>query len=136
MNNIYLKTNSDWRHVSKSKYGYVNGTSKNLVNRLCDSSEEHSELSHFTNIFGFNKNDNYKLKYKEIDKIFSLIGSDIEKIEIVENLYGVELPLLRELNKHLVRSETKKSKLLPVSKYIHSSMIVVLGRFIFKFSCH
>ena len=120
MENIYLKKNSDWKN--KTKYGYVEGDDKNLVNRLTDSSEEHSELSNFTNIYGFEKMDNYKL-YKEIDKIVSLIGSDIKKIEIVENIYGIKLPLLTELNKYLVDSATKKS-----NEFIYNDGIPLLLR--------
>jgi len=107
MNNIYIKQNPDWEH--KYKYGYVNGNKKNLINRLTDSKEEHCELSQFSNILVFRKTDDYKLPYKEIDKLVSLVGTDERKIGIVEGIYGVKLPLLRELNEHLVKSETKIS---------------------------
>ena len=73
---IYIKDNPDW--VSSKKYGYVKGNRDNLVNRLNNSKEEHSELSNFTNIFAFEKTASYKLRYKEIDKIFSLICSNLK----------------------------------------------------------
>jgi len=120
MENFYLKKNPDWEN--KTKYGYVEGNDKNLINRLKDSTEEHSELSNFTNIYKFVKMDNYKL-YKEIDKIASLIGSDIKKIKIVEEMYGVELPLLRELKQYLVKSKTKKS-----NEFIYNDGIPLLLR--------
>lgn len=107
MENFYIKKNPDWEN--KTKYGYVEGVNKNMVNRLNDSSEEHSESSEFTNILSFEKKDEYKLPYKEIDKIVSLIASNKDKIEIVENIYDSKLPLLRELNEYLVDSATKKS---------------------------
>ena len=104
--NVYLKENKDWR--DKIKYGYVNGTSENLVNRLSDSSE-HSERSEFIHIYTFKKTDAYKLlSITQIDKIISLCVSDIEKLEMIERLYNIELPLMHKLNKHLVKSETKE----------------------------
>ena len=37
---IYIKSNQDW--LDKCKYGYVDGNNNDkLINRLCDSSEEH-----------------------------------------------------------------------------------------------
>jgi hypothetical protein len=106
--NVYLKENDDWKH--KIKYGYVNGTSENLVNRLSDSSE-HSERSEFIHIYTFKKTDAYKLLpiITQIDKIISLYVSDIVKLEMIEQLYTIKLPLMHELNKHLVKSETKQT---------------------------
>ena len=105
MDNVYLKQNEDWQN--KIKYGFVNGTSQNLVNRLSDCSE-HSERSEFTNIYTFKKTDLYKLSnITQIDKMISLFDSDIRKLEIIEKLYIIKLPLMHELNKHLVKSKTK-----------------------------
>lgn len=121
MDNFYLKVNPDWNN--KTKYGYVEGVNKNMVNRLTDSSEEHSELSEFTNIFSFEKTDEYKLHYKEIDKIVSLIGPNIKKIEIVEKIYDLKLPLFRKLNEYLVKSKTKQS-----NEFIYNHGIPLLLR--------
>ena len=109
--NIYMKNNSDWEHENKLKYGFVEGSSENLIRRLHNSSEEHSEKSVFTNIYSFEKTDKYILQnyYNEPDKIISLIAPHIEKIEVIENLYEIQLPLLREVNKYLVKSDTKQS---------------------------
>ena len=62
--NIYLKKNEDWEH--KIKYGYVNGDSKKLINRLSASTEEHSEMSEFIHIFTFKKRMrlSYQILYK------------------------------------------------------------------------
>ena len=106
MDNIYVKKNPDWD--DKSKYGYVSGNKENLTNRLNDSKEEHSELSNFSYIFKFEKTDNYKL-YKEPDKIFSIISIDINKIELIEKSYNIKLPMLKDINKYLVKSKTKKT---------------------------
>lgn len=121
MENIYIKKNPDWE--DKIKYGYVKGDDKNLINRLSDSSEEHSELSEFTNILSFEKTDEYKLYYKVFDKIVSFIGPDIKKIEIVEKIYDLKLPLFRKLNKYLVESATKKS-----NEFIYNDGIPLLLR--------
>ena len=108
MPHIYLKLNDDWGN--KFKFGYINGNEKkNLVKRLHDSKEEHPELSRFGSLYLFEKTDKYKLHYEEIDKIISLLIRNINKIEIVEEIYQVELPLLKELSKYLVESETKQS---------------------------
>ena len=108
MDNVYLKENEDWNHDHKIKYGYVCGNSENLVNRLSDSSE-HSELSEFIHIYTFKKTDAYKLLsiITQIDKIISLYVSDIEKLEMIERIYDIELPLMHKLNKDLVKSKTK-----------------------------
>jgi superfamily II DNA or RNA helicase len=106
---IYIKENPDWNYQKKNKYGYVKGENTNLIKRLHDSTEEHSELSKFIQIYSFEKTDDYKLDYKEIDKIFSLIAPDEMKIEDVENFYDIKLPLLKQLREYLVKSETKSS---------------------------
>ena len=103
VDNIYIKTNPDWEHDRKSKYGYVNGDNTNLVNRLSDSTEEHSELSKFSDILLFKKTADYKL-HNEPDKILSLIAPHKDRIEEVEKRYSTKLPLLRELNEHLLKS--------------------------------
>ena len=123
MDNIYIKYNNDWKHEDKCKYGYVEGEDKNLVNRLSDSTEDHSELSYFTNILSFHKTNEYKLGFKEIDKIISLICPHFDKITIVENIYGFKLPLLRELNEYLVKSKTKQS-----NEFIYNDGIPLLLR--------
>jgi len=121
MHNVYIKNNSDW--LDKYKFGYVKGEEENLSNRLHDSSEEHSELSNFINIYSFNKTDNYKLGYKQFDKIVSLIASDVRKIEMVEDIYSIKLPLFKELNQYLVKSKTKSS-----NEFIYKNGIELLIR--------
>ena len=104
--NLYFMRNyPDW--FDKIKYGIVRGDYINLGRRLNNSKEQHPELSKFINIFTFQITDKYILNYEEIDKIISLIGSNLEIIKIVENLYNLKLPLLRKLNKFLVKSENR-----------------------------
>ena len=134
---IYTKCNPDWDWEEKQKYGYVNRKDgdENLINRLCDSREEHSELSKFTRIYAFEKTENYKLTwYNQIDKIFSLIAPNLEKIKIVEKIYDISsLPLLKKLNEHLVKSKTKQSNEfiyksgIPLFKQILENEFPLLG---------
>ena len=109
MNFIYNKTNKDWEHEKKSKFGYVHGNNVNLINRINDSKEEHSELSKFDFVYAFIKTSEYLLNYNEIDKIISLVDSNPEKISILEKIYKTKFPLLRQLGEHLVKSQTKQS---------------------------
>ena len=109
MDFIYIKENKDWLHENKEKYGYVCGDDDNLINRLHNSREEHSELSKFNSVYAFNKTSRYLLNYNEIDKIISLVASNPEKISIVEKIYETKFPFLRQLEDHLVKSQTKQS---------------------------
>lgn len=124
---FYLKQNKDWHN--KKKYGYVKGSDKNLVNRLNDSTEEHSELSQFTNILSFKKTDKYKIGFKEIDKNISLIGSNKQYITKVEDKYNIKLLLLRKLNQYLVVSETKISNEFIYNDGIHLLLRVLKEEF-------
>ena len=129
MLNIYIKQNHDWDWETKLKYGYVCGTDEKLSNRLCDSREEHSELSQFTAIYAFEKTKYYKLTccYTEIDKILSLIAPKLEKIKIVEEIYGISLPFLRKLNEHLVNSKSKRT-----CEFIYRSGLPLLDKILKK----
>lgn len=121
---IYIKRNSDWDWDEKLKYGYVHRKDgdENLINRLCDSREEHSELSKFTDIYAFEKTKDYKLAcYDEIDKIFSLFAKDTNNVIKYEEKYNITLPLLRKLNEHLVQSNTKQS-----NEFIYETGILLL----------
>lgn len=91
---IYLISNKDWLYEKKYKYGY---SSENILNRL--SSEQHSYLSTFKHIFKLEITKEYKLRYKEIDKIFSRLSRNIKKIKRREKKYKIKLPLLKNLCK-------------------------------------
>ena len=123
MDNIYLKSNEDWLH--KQKYGYVYGDYSNLVKRLKDSSDEHSELSVFTNIYQFKKTENYHLRYKQIDKIFSIWANNENEINSVEKKFDIKLPLLKSLNNYLVKSKSKLT-----NEFIKSNGVSLLKRII------
>lgn len=110
MDLFYIKTNEDWKN--KVKYGYVaekKDPKQRLINRLHASTEEHSELSKYINIYSFQKTCEYRLGYKEIDKIISLVISNQSKIQEIEKAYNVYLPFFHELHNYLITSMTKIS---------------------------
>ncbi len=116
---FYLRNNTDWDN--KIKYGYVYGNEENLINRIYDSSSEHSELSQYIGIYGFHKSDIYKnnIYYKEIDKIISLCS--IEAFDKLEKQFSIELPYLREIQQYKVASKTKKS-----NEFIYKEGITII----------
>jgi len=101
--NIYITLNDDWSFLNKCKYGYVSGGVENLINRINDSTEQHSERSKYTHIFEI-KSDKYILPYVEIDKIFSLFTKQLNSAETCDRF-----PLLHKLKSHLIESKTKQS---------------------------
>ena len=100
--NLYFSSNPDREHLQKIKFGYVKGNDKNLINRLSDNTEQFSDHSYFTGIYTFSKTDKYKLPYKEVDKIISLIARYPDKIKILEDIYDIKLPYMRQLSPFLV----------------------------------
>ena len=108
MVHFYFKYNSDWKHEHKCKYGYVEGNNNdNLINRLLANTEEYSNLSYFQGVWQIEITSNYKLPYKEIDKIFSILARNTMKIRRIEQRYNITLPKLLELNQFLVEGRVR-----------------------------
>lgn len=101
---IYVTQNTDWESNNKCKYGYVSGGVENLVNRINDSIEQHSERSVYTCIYIIKKTDKYALPYTEYDKVFSLFTGQLNTTNQCERF-----PLLTKLKEHLIISKTKIS---------------------------
>ena len=104
---IYIIENHDWNYEKKNKFGYVFGNVDNLVNRINDAIEQHSERSLYVRIYQIKKTSNYKLQYKEIDKIFSIIVPNNLKIKDLEDRYSNKFPLLYKIQSYIVKSKTK-----------------------------
>lgn len=121
--NVYIKSNDDWTH--NVKYGFVNGNETNLVNRINDSREEHPEISVFDYVFEFEKTNDYKLPYNEIDKIISIMVYNKERISEIEDIYDEPMPILYKLHPYLVQSRTKKSTEFIMKKGIHCLLQVL-----------
>ena len=101
--NFYFSSNPDREYLQKIKFGYVYGDYHNLINRLSDNSEQFSDRSYFTDVYVFSKTDKYKLPYKEIDKIISLIVRYPDKIKILEDIYDIKLCYMRKLSPFLIQ---------------------------------
>jgi len=62
---FYIQNNKDWNYENKVKYGIAEDYNKRL------KTDQHSYKSEFISLYEYNINDNYKLKYKEVDNIIS-----------------------------------------------------------------
>ena len=127
--NFYFSSNPDREYLQKIKFGYVYGDYHNLINRLSDNSEQFSDRSYFTDVYVFSKTDKYKLPYKEIDKIISLIVRYPDKIKILEDIYDIKLSYMRKLSPFLIQgtntnNEFTNTKGISILKIIKKIMIV------------
>ena len=112
--NFYFSLNPDRVKLNKIKFGYVSGNRDNLINRLSNSTEQFSDHSYYTDIYVFSKTSNYKLDYREIDKIVSLIARYVNKIQIIEEIYDIELPLMRELSSYLITGNNVNNEFIKI----------------------
>ena len=120
---LYVKGNPDWISEKKYKYGYT----ENPVNRLHDSSEEHSEKSQYVALFEFKETNEYQeFGFPERpDEIISTFSSQ-DFIEISENDFG-KLSYLQKLVPFLVHSKTKET-----NEFIYSDGLETLKN-VFKY---
>ena len=116
---FYIRKNLDWNN--KLKYGYVFGTKENLINRIYDSSSDHSELSQYTAIYGFQKSEKYESLslYNEFDKLISLGTSEL--FDILENYFAFKFSSLREIQQYKVESKTKYT-----NEFIHNEGMQII----------
>lgn len=95
---LYLCNNHDWNFDNKYKYGFT----INPDERIKNSHEQHSYLSTYKCIYKITKTDNYKLPYKEYDKIISLLSRNNNKIIILQKYYNYNFDNLSIISKYLV----------------------------------
>ncbi len=76
---FYIQDNKDWNYENKVKYGIADDYKSRL------KTDQHSYRSKFISLFEYNKTDNYKLKYDEIDNIISKQRKD--NLEFHINVY-------------------------------------------------
>lgn len=95
---IYIIKNNDWSDMYK--YGYT----KNILNRLYNSHEQHSYLSSYYNIWKLEKLKSYKLPYDKPDEIFSILCRNLNNINSLQLLYNYDFIYLKELNKFLINN--------------------------------
>jgi superfamily II DNA or RNA helicase len=93
---LYIQTNNDWNHENKFKYGISQDPYKRL------NTDQHSYKTLYESIYEYNITDQYKLNYKQVDKIISSIGRDDNFIKKLKNHYKHGFIYLSEINKYLV----------------------------------
>ena len=98
MSYIYIIDNIDWNKEAKYKFGFT----KNPINRILNSSEQHSYQSQYKQLYKIEQTEDYIINYTEYDKIISIIGRDNDIIENIENYYNNTLTYLRNIKPHLV----------------------------------
>ena len=95
---IYDKYNPDWNHDKK----FMGGWSSDPVRRKEDGHSEHSHLSKYKNLYEVTIKDEYKLNNKLPDRIMFDYGRSSQHIDILEGIYGCELPHLRQIGQYFV----------------------------------
>ena len=95
---FYIQNNKDWIYENKVKYGITNDYKTRL------KTDQHSYKCEYISLYKYEINDKYKLKYKEIDNIFSKqrnnkIKNDIKKYYpsiSFENLFNIKEYLINQ----------------------------------------
>jgi len=77
---FYIQNNKDWNYENKVKYGIAEDYNTRL------KTDQHSYKSEFISLYEYNINENYKLKYKEVDNIISKQRKNNLKI-IIDKYY-------------------------------------------------
>jgi len=95
---IYILENKDWQFENKFKFGYT----KNPLQRIKDSHEQHSYLSTYYALYSIERTTEYALRFTEYDKvIYQLSPSQIEKYE---KKYKYPFVNLTSISRHLVKN--------------------------------
>ena len=92
---IYIIVNKDWQYENKYKFGYT----KNPIQRLKNSHEQHSYLSTYFSLYSITRTQQYTLKYIEYDKI---IYKDF-KFEKYKKRHKYPFNNLSSITKYLVK---------------------------------
>ncbi len=95
---LYIQTNNDWNYENKCKYGIT----QNPLERL--NTDQHSYKTLYKSIYEYTITEQYKLNFKQVDKIISIIGRNIKYIDKLKNKYKYEFVYLNEINKYLVNN--------------------------------
>jgi hypothetical protein len=93
---LYGKKNPSFLNYFKGGY------TTNPLNRIASGDTEHLYPSEYNLLLEVNRTENYKLGIKEYDRIIFDYGKKEESIDIIEHIYDIKLPLLKELSKFLV----------------------------------
>jgi superfamily II DNA or RNA helicase len=96
---LYIQTNNDWNYENKFKYGIT----QNPLERI--NSDQHSYKTFYKSIYEYNITEKYILNFKQVDKIISIIGRNINYINKLKNKYNYDFIYLNEINKYLVNND-------------------------------
>ena len=95
---IYILDNKDWQYENKFKFGYT----KNPLQRIKDSHEQHSYLSTYYALYSIERTAEYALDFNEYDKIIYQLSS--YRIEKYKNKYKCPFANLASIGSHLVNN--------------------------------
>ena len=118
---IYHKRNPDWEYDHKFKGGYT----KDPRRRLFDNHEDHSHLSQFKELYEIQEKREYQLGKIDKDKIIFNNCDNIKKIEILEQIHDCKLPLLKKINKYIIKDGGG-------TEFIKDAGIKIFGEIILK----
>lgn len=97
MTYFYIQSNKDWNYENKFKYGITSDPYSRL------KTDQHSYRSSYEYLFKYSFLENsYKLPFKEIDKIISIISRNSQHIQEVTNYYNSKFKNLSIINNYLV----------------------------------
>jgi hypothetical protein len=96
---LYIQTNNDWDHENKFKYGITQDPYERL------NTDQHSYKTLYKSIYEYTITEQYKLNFKQVDKIISIIGRKNDYIEQLKNHYKNDFIYLSEINKYLVNND-------------------------------
>jgi len=93
---IYILANKDWQYENKFKFGYT----KNPIQRIKDSHEQHSYLSTYIALYEIDRATEYSMVFNEYDKIVYQLSSN--RIAKMKKKYKYPFDNLETITSHLV----------------------------------
>jgi superfamily II DNA or RNA helicase len=96
---LYIQTNNDWNYENKFKYGITENPKERI------NTDQHSYKTLYKSIYEYTITEQYKLNFKQVDKIISIIGRNKNYIEKLKNKYEYDFMYLNEINKYLVNND-------------------------------
>lgn len=99
---FYIQDNKDWIYENKVKYGITSDYKTRL------KTDQHSYKCEFISLFKYEINDKYKLKYKEIDNIFSKQRKDKLKNAIEYYYPSISFENLFDIKEYLINQDGGK----------------------------
>ena len=112
-------SNNNWIYENISKFGYIYGNKTHIMSIL--NSSYYTQPCYFIKVWLIEKTYSYKLM--EINKLFTILPRNIWQIHIVEDIYNIKLPILKTLNKYMVKDKLS-------SQFIYNNGVRTFENFI------